>query len=173
MVKLRWRYFRFPDFWISYKKIVITQEPELILIWNLDQNKKTSKKIDDDAMPTNFGVIVISPIYSQFWAIRKLDSGCIVCETYIFIKSKLLSYKTENRTKRSQSQLTQYWFEQGAIFAQKWRFCSKKMLTSPKLGRPWYLKALVLIPPCALALVWFLYDSCLRHERVKQWSSWS
>ena len=62
-------------------------------------------------MSANFGVIVIFPIYSQFWAIRKPDCGCIVCETYIFIKSKLLSYKTENRTKISQLQLTHYCFE--------------------------------------------------------------
>ena len=30
----------------------------------------------------------------------------IVCETYIFINSNLLSYKTENRTKKSRAQLS-------------------------------------------------------------------
>ena len=30
----------------------------------------------------------------------------IVCKTYIFINSNLLSYKTENRTKKSRAQLS-------------------------------------------------------------------
>ena len=50
------------------------------------KNKITSKKIDDD-------VIAIFPIYGQFRATRKPDSGRIVCKTYIFINSNLLSYK--------------------------------------------------------------------------------
>ena len=33
-------------------------------------------------------------IYGKFAAIRKLDSGCMVYKTYIFIKSNLLSYRT-------------------------------------------------------------------------------
>ena len=57
------------------------------------RNKTTSKKFDDDVMSTNRDVIVIFPIYGQFGAIRKHDSGRIVCKTYIFIKSNLLSYK--------------------------------------------------------------------------------
>ena len=44
-------------------------------------------------MLENFDVIVIFWIYGQFAAIRKPDSGRIVCKTYIFIKSNLLSYK--------------------------------------------------------------------------------
>ena len=44
-------------------------------------------------MSVNFDVFVIFPIYGQFGAIRKPDSGHIVCKTYIFIKSNLLSYK--------------------------------------------------------------------------------
>ena len=57
------------------------------------RNKTTSKKTDDDIFPANGDVIVIFPIYGQFGAIRKLDSGCIVCKTYIFINSNFLSYK--------------------------------------------------------------------------------
>ena len=34
-------------------------------------------------------VIMILPIYGQYGAIRKLDSGGIVCKTYIFINSNL------------------------------------------------------------------------------------
>ena len=44
-------------------------------------------------MSTNYDVTVIFPIYGQFGAIRKPDFGLIVCKTYIFITSNLLSYK--------------------------------------------------------------------------------
>ena len=44
-------------------------------------------------MAANYDVIVIFLIYGQLRAIQNLDSGRIVCKTYIFIKSKLLSYK--------------------------------------------------------------------------------
>ena len=44
-------------------------------------------------MSTNCDVIVIFPIYGQFGAIWKPNSGRKVCETYIFINSNLLSYK--------------------------------------------------------------------------------
>ena len=55
-------------------------------------NKRNKSKIfDNDVMSKNSDVIVISLIYSQLGAIRKPDSGCIVCKTYIFIKSNLLS----------------------------------------------------------------------------------
>ena len=58
------------------------------------RNKTTSKKFDDNVMSANCDVIVIIfPIYGQFGAIWKLDSKCTVCITYIFINSKLLSYK--------------------------------------------------------------------------------
>ena len=39
------------------------------------RNKRTSRKLDDQVMPTNYDVIVIFPIYGQFGAIRKPDSG--------------------------------------------------------------------------------------------------
>ena len=57
------------------------------------KNKTTSKNFDDDVISANCDVIVIFPIYSQFAAIRKLDSGRMVYKTYIFINSNLLSYK--------------------------------------------------------------------------------
>ena len=44
-------------------------------------------------MPKNCEVIAIFPIYSQFAAIGKPDSGRIVCKSYIFINGNLLSYK--------------------------------------------------------------------------------
>ena len=57
------------------------------------KNKATSKKFDDDVLSSNCGVIVIFSIYSQFGALRKSDSGRIVCKTYVFINSNLFTYK--------------------------------------------------------------------------------
>ena len=57
-------------------------------------------------MSENCDVIVILPIYGEFRVIRKPDSGHIVCKTYIFNLAK-----TENRTKKSVTQLSHYCFE--------------------------------------------------------------
>ena len=57
------------------------------------KNKTTWKKIDDNVMPENCNIIDIFPIYGQFAAIPRLDSGRIVSNTYIFINSNFLSYK--------------------------------------------------------------------------------
>ena len=52
---------------------------ELRPVTELDKrNKTTSKKFDDDVMSVNCDVMVIFPIYGQFGAIRKLNSGLIV-----------------------------------------------------------------------------------------------
>ena len=48
-------------------------------------------------MLENCDAIAIFPIYSQFVAIWKPDSGRRVCKTYIFINSNLLSYKNWKR----------------------------------------------------------------------------
>ena len=67
---------------------------KLVPVTKLDKrNKTTSKKFDDDAMSENRDVIVIFTIYGQFGAIRKPHSGRIVCTSYIFLISNLLSYK--------------------------------------------------------------------------------
>ena len=44
-------------------------------------------------MSANCDVIIIFPIYGQFGVIQMPDSGRIVCKTYIFINSNVLSYK--------------------------------------------------------------------------------
>ena len=44
-------------------------------------------------MSENCDVIAIFLIYGQFGAIRKQDSGRLVCKIYVFINSNLLSYK--------------------------------------------------------------------------------
>ena len=57
------------------------------------RNKLTSIKFDNDVMSLYCNVIVTFPVYGQFRAIRKPDSGGMVCKTYIFVKNNLLSYK--------------------------------------------------------------------------------
>ena len=62
-------------------------------VTKLGKRNKTTSKVCDDVMLANCDVIVIFPTYGQFGAIQKPDSGCIVCKTYIFMNSNLLSYK--------------------------------------------------------------------------------
>ena len=57
------------------------------------RNTATSKKAEYDVMSANCDLLVIFPIYGQFGATWKPDSGREVCKTYIFINSNLLSYK--------------------------------------------------------------------------------
>ena len=57
------------------------------------ENKTTLKKFDNDVMLANCDVIVVLPVCGKFGAIRRTDSGLIVYNSYIFIKSNLLSYK--------------------------------------------------------------------------------
>ena len=57
------------------------------------KTKTTTKKFDDNVMSENYDFIVIFPIYGQYEAIGKPDSGRTVCKTYISTISKLLSYK--------------------------------------------------------------------------------
>ena len=78
----------------------------MILTWNLDQylkltrkTKQRPKKIDNDVMSANCDVIVIFPIYDQFGAIWKPDSGCTVCKFYIFIYRVLSSFKNWKQNK--------------------------------------------------------------------------
>ena len=61
------------------------------------RNKTTSKKFDDDVMSENCVIIAIFSIYGKFGAIRKPDSERIICKTYVFINSKLLSYKNRKQ----------------------------------------------------------------------------
>ena len=58
--------------------------------WNI---KTSKKKISGDVISSNYDAIVIFPIYDWFGAIRKVDSGGMVCNFCIFININLLSYK--------------------------------------------------------------------------------
>ena len=75
-------------------------------VTKLSKRNKRSKKFDDDVMSENCDVIVIFPIYGQFGAIRKPNSGRVVCKTYIFINSNLLSYKNGKQLKNCNIALT-------------------------------------------------------------------
>ena len=57
------------------------------------RNKTTSKDFVEDVISGNCDVIVIFQIYGQYRAIRKPDSGRLVCKTYISFNSNLLFYK--------------------------------------------------------------------------------
>ena len=54
----------------------------------------TSKRLDNGVTLANCDVIVFFPIYGQFAAIQKPDSGLMIYKSYVFIISNLLSYKT-------------------------------------------------------------------------------
>ena len=114
------------------KVIVINPEPVMIMTWNLDQQlsvtKQRQKKSTMMSCRKNLTSLPFFSIYGWFGAIRKPDSGCIVCETYIFINSNLLSYKNWNKTKTFLTQLSHYSFEQKCYFGQKTLILCSKML---------------------------------------------
>ena len=61
-------------------------------VTNLNKrNIAMSKKIDDGVMSTSCDIVFIFLIYDQFGAIRKPDSGRMVCKTNIFINGNVFS----------------------------------------------------------------------------------
>ena len=79
-------------------------------ITKLDKrNTATSTKFDDGVILTNCDVIVIFPIYGQFAAIPKPDAWSVK----LTFSSRVIFYltKTENRTKKSLTQVSYYCFE--------------------------------------------------------------
>ena len=70
------------------------------------ETKQHQKQIDHNIMSKNCDIIVIFPIYSQFGAIQKPASRHIVCKTYISLTVTFYLTKTENRTKKSPTQLS-------------------------------------------------------------------
>ena len=56
-------------------------------------------------------------IYKQFEAIWKPDFGRIVSKTYIFSNSNLYLIKAENKTKKSVTQPSHYYFHQTYYFS--------------------------------------------------------
>ena len=53
-----------------------------------------AKKFKDEVLSANYDVIVIFPIYGQFGAIQKPDSGCKIHISQLFINNDLLSNKS-------------------------------------------------------------------------------
>ena len=82
------------------------------------KKKNTSKKSDNDAMLINCDVIVIFPIYGQFGAIRKPDSG---------FRGPFYLTKNESRTRKCLTQFSYYRFEERGYFCQKNNMFLKKM----------------------------------------------
>ena len=91
------------DFWISGQSLIKRNchnfktsydiDMKLVPVTKTDKrNKTTSKKLTMTSCQ-RIDVIAIFPIYGQFGAIRKPDSGRIVYKFYIFLNSYLLSYK--------------------------------------------------------------------------------
>ena len=111
------------------------------------RNKTTSKKFGDDLISASCGAIVIFTIYGWFGAIWKPDSKCIVCKSYSFINSNLLSYileKVEAELKNLLHSSCTIGLSKGSIFAKKCWFFGKKMLTSASLRGAWYWKTYLL-----------------------------
>ena len=78
-------------------------------------------------MSGNCDVIVIFPIYGQFGAIWRPDSGPIVCKTYIFMNSGLISYKnSKNPLKTLYHSFHTIALSNGIVLAKKrWFFLQK------------------------------------------------
>ena len=66
----------------------------MMFIWNLDQQLNLTRETKQLQKTKKIcDVTAIFSIYGQFGAILKPDSRSIVCKTYVFINSNLLSYK--------------------------------------------------------------------------------
>ena len=96
-------------------------------VTKLDKRKKTTskkkKKIITMTSCPKSNVITIFSIYGQFGIIQKLDSRHIVCKTYIFINSNVLSYRD-----RKQNLKIPYYFSHSyhTIGLRKGTILSKK-----------------------------------------------
>ena len=93
-------------------------------------------------MSANCDVIVIFPIYGQSGAISKPDYGRIVYETYIFIKSNLLSYENwkQNLKISNTALILLLWVKVLILpkYADFYAKKNKKILEPAKLGGSWY-----------------------------------
>ena len=108
------------DFWISGQSLIKVNchnsRTSDDINWKLGPVTKLGKtnnvkKIDNDIMPTNCDAIVIFLIYGKFGGIRKPDSRRVVCKTSFSVTVTFYLTKTENRTKKSLTQLSHYYFE--------------------------------------------------------------
>ena len=92
-------------------------------------------------MSANCEVNVIFPTQEQFGAIRKLDSKCMVYNTYIFINRNLLFYKNwKQKWKISTTAFILLILVNVLTIFAKNTTLLQKMLTSTKLRGSWYKK---------------------------------
>ena len=92
-------------------------------------------------MTARCDVIVIFSIYGQSGAIRKPDSGHIVCKLIFSLEITFYLTKVENRTKLSHSSHT-ITLNKGTTFAKKcWFFAKKKNAGMSKIKKALALKA--------------------------------
>ena len=75
------------------------------------RNKTASKKFDDDVMSENCDVIVIFRSFGQFGAVRRPVPETESTKVMFSVKVTFWLTKTENRTKKSPTQLSHYCFE--------------------------------------------------------------
>ena len=72
----------------------------------------------------NYDVIPIFPIYGQFWVIRKLDSGCIVCKPFTLQKLK--------------TEVKNLWHSSHTIALSKGIILAKKRCFVAKKNKSWH-----------------------------------
>ena len=80
-------------------------------VTKLDKRNKTSKKIDVDVMSENYDVIVIFRIFGQFGAVRRRIPDKESAKVMFSVIATFFRTKSENRTKKSLTQLSHYCFE--------------------------------------------------------------
>ena len=83
------------------------------------KNKTILKKIDDNVMSANCDVIFIFPIYDQFGAIQKLDSGRISVKLTFSLTVTFYLTKTQNKTKNLLYSSHTIALSKGIIFSRK------------------------------------------------------
>ena len=88
-------------------------------------------------MSGNYGVIVVFQFMANLEQSRSRILDAQSVKHTFSLPATFYLTKTENRTKKSQSQLSHYCFKVKNIEQKMLSFC-KKMLTSAKLRQPWY-----------------------------------
>ena len=90
------------------------------------RNKTTLIKFDNDAMSANCDVIVICPVYGQFGAIRKPDSGNPALKlTFALLATYYLLQKLKTELKNLQHSSHTIALKKGTIFAKNAEFLQK------------------------------------------------
>ena len=115
-------------------KIVITQEPVMTLTWDFNQYlnfTKETKQRQKNRRWRNVGDLSdLWPIWSNSEAGFRTHS--VKLKISIIVTFYLKTLKTENRTKKTLTQFSHYYFNWRCYIYQKMLLFAKKMLTSAK-----------------------------------------